>query len=199
MLSSSSMPIPISTATNIFSTLVWEIFKVPNLFWSQGSFKITILNHCLGKNQVYLKVTFRESTAANTFPFGLLKPIPPEPQAISSNHAGTSCWALKRKVVLLHMYYCLFKNYFKKLGNERQLTSASTFIRGCAIGLSAWGSKKEIALPILPQRPVRPILWTYSSIVEGRSTFITCWTFSISRPLAATDVATRTGHLPVRK
>ena len=48
-------------------------------------------------------------------------------------------------------------------------------------------------------RPVRPILWTYSSISFGRSKFMTCWTFLISSPRAATFVAIRTGQRPFLK
>jgi len=41
-------------------------------------------------------------------------------------------------------------------------------------------------LPRLPTRPVRPIRWTYSSIVPGRSKLITCFTLQMSSPRAAT-------------
>lgn len=83
--------------------------------------------------------------------------------------------------------------------HEDKLTSERTFTRERAIGVSDSGSKKDIALPVFPQRPVRPIRWTYSSMEEGRSKFTTCCTCSISSPRAATEVATRTGHFPVRK
>lgn len=52
---------------------------------------------------------------------------------------------------------------------------------------------------MFPQRPVLPMRWTYSSMLLGRSKFTTCCTSGMSRPRAATDVATRTGHLPERK
>lgn len=54
-------------------------------------------------------------------------------------------------------------------------------------------------LPTLPTRPVRPIRWTYSSISLGKSKLITWRTLGISRPRAATAVATRIGYSPVRK
>jgi len=40
--------------------------------------------------------------------------------------------------------------------------------------------------PRLPTRPVRPIRWTYSSMVPGRSKLMTCFTLQISSPRAAT-------------
>merc|ERR1719317_105568 len=56
--------------------------------------------------------------------------------------------------------------------------------------------KKEVANPRFPMRPVRPILWTYSSTSPGRSKLMTCFTFGMSKPLAATAVATMMGVWP---
>ena len=41
-------------------------------------------------------------------------------------------------------------------------------------------------VPILPTRPVRPIRCTYSSQSLGKSKLMTCFTFGISKPRAAT-------------
>lgn len=76
---------------------------------------------------------------------------------------------------------------------ERTLTSER------ARGVSDTGSKKDTALPMFPHRPVLPMRCTYSSMCLGMSKLTTCWTWSMSSPLAATDVATKTGHWPVRK
>ena len=46
--------------------------------------------------------------------------------------------------------------------------------------------KNDVANPVWPTRPVRPIRWTYSSISLGISKLITCFTFGISKPRAAT-------------
>ena len=53
--------------------------------------------------------------------------------------------------------------------------------------------KKEVANPRFPTRPVRPMRCTYSSMSLGRSKFTTCFTLGMSRPRAATAVATRKG------
>uniref|UniRef100_A0A8W7PSX2 Uncharacterized protein n=1 Tax=Anopheles coluzzii TaxID=1518534 RepID=A0A8W7PSX2_ANOCL len=58
--------------------------------------------------------------------------------------------------------------------------------------------KKEVAVPRLPIRPVRPMRCTYSSTSAGRSKLITCFTFGMSSPRAATAVATRIGQRPQR-
>ena len=58
--------------------------------------------------------------------------------------------------------------------------------------------KNEVASPKLPTLPVRPIRCTYSSMSLGKSKLITCLTFGISNPRAATAVATRIGVRPVR-
>lgn len=78
-------------------------------------------------------------------------------------------------------------------------TPERTLTRERATGVSDSGLKKDTARPVFPQRPVLPMRWTYSSMLLGRSKFTTCCTCSMSRPLAATDVATSTGHWPVRK
>ena len=57
--------------------------------------------------------------------------------------------------------------------------------------------KNEVAHPVLPARPVRPIRWTYSSTSDGKSKLITWRTFEMSNPLAATAVATRIGAWPL--
>ena len=59
--------------------------------------------------------------------------------------------------------------------------------------------KNEVAHPVLPARPVRPIRWTYSSTSDGKSKLITWRTFEMSNPLAATAVATRIGAWPLWK
>lgn len=53
--------------------------------------------------------------------------------------------------------------------------------------------KNEVARPRFPTRPVRPMRCTYSSISLGKSKLITCFTFEMSSPLAATAVATKLG------
>lgn len=83
--------------------------------------------------------------------------------------------------------------------NEISQTPKRTLTRERAKGVSGSGSKKDTALPVFPHRPVLPMRCTYSSMSFGRSKFTTCWTSSMSNPLAATDVATSTGHWPVRK
>uniref|UniRef100_W8C5Y1 Protein cappuccino n=1 Tax=Ceratitis capitata TaxID=7213 RepID=W8C5Y1_CERCA len=59
--------------------------------------------------------------------------------------------------------------------------------------------KNDVATPRLPIRPVRPIRCTYSSTSEGRSKLITCFTCGMSKPRAATAVATKMGQSPERK
>jgi len=44
----------------------------------------------------------------------------------------------------------------------------------------------QMLLPRLPTRPVRPIRWTYSSMVPGKSKLMTCFTLQMSSPRAAT-------------
>ena len=57
----------------------------------------------------------------------------------------------------------------------------------------------EIARPLAPARPVRPMRCTYSSPERGMSKLITRSRSSISRPRAATSVATSTLLPPWRK
>jgi hypothetical protein len=57
----------------------------------------------------------------------------------------------------------------------------------------------ETAIPALPARAVLPILWKYVRGSSGKSKLITWLTFVMSRPLAATSVATRTATDPSRK
>src|SRR5438128_9859582 len=58
---------------------------------------------------------------------------------------------------------------------------------------------RETAIPATPARAVLPILWKYVRGSSGRSKLITWLTFVMSRPLAATSVATRTATDPSRK
>ncbi len=53
-------------------------------------------------------------------------------------------------------------------------------------------SASVIATPSRPARPVRPMRCTYASGEDGTSKFTTCDTCSMSRPRAATSVATST-------
>lgn len=48
----------------------------------------------------------------------------------------------------------------------------------------------------LPTLPVRPIRCTYSSMLLGKSKLMTCFTFLMSNPRAATPVATRMFLVP---
>ena len=64
------------------------------------------------------------------------------------------------------------------------------------------GTKKEVARPSCPARPVRPIRCTYESKSSGelgRSKFTTWATPLTSIPRAATSVATKTGLRPALK
>ena len=56
--------------------------------------------------------------------------------------------------------------------------------------------KKLVARPRLPILPVLPILCTYSSMSLGMSKLMTCFTLGMSRPRAATAVATMMGVWP---
>ena len=56
--------------------------------------------------------------------------------------------------------------------------------------------KKLVARPRLPILPVLPILCTYSSMSLGMSKLMTCFTLGMSRPRAATAVATMMGVCP---
>ena len=96
------------------------------------------------------------------------------------------------------------------------LASVNIFTRSATIPPSVLKSKKLVALPVFPTRPVLPILkreimvnlkdqtnmiylWTYSSTSFGMEKLMTCVTLLISKPLAATAVATRIGFLPLLK
>lgn len=83
--------------------------------------------------------------------------------------------------------------------NWNETTSDNTLTKLRASLSSFPGWKKEVAVPLLPIRPVRPMRCTYSSMSWGRSKLITCFTSGMSRPRAATDVATSTGARPLLK
>lgn len=147
------------------------------------------------ENQTWLRVrveviTFLESVEPNVF-LGL-KPAPWLLKADSSNQGGTSCCACQeRKTQAVITSWEPIR--------AQSLTLDRTVTRERANPPSTSGSKNDTALPTFPQRPVLPIRWTYSSMSFGRSKFTTCWTSGMSRPRAATEVATRTGHFPERK
>lgn len=56
----------------------------------------------------------------------------------------------------------------------------------------------DTATPLRPARPVRPIRWMYVSVLGGKSKLMTNCSRAISRPLAATSVATRIYSFPSR-
>lgn len=141
-------------------------------------------------------VTFLESVEAKVFPDRIIPELPEPLKAHSSNHGGTVCWACQSNAACsdsddVSRPCCRWRAAAFTL--DRMVTRARA---SCP---SESGSKKATALPVLPQRPVLPIRWTYSSMLLGRSKFTTCWTSGMSRPRAATEVATSTGHLPERK
>jgi hypothetical protein len=60
------------------------------------------------------------------------------------------------------------------------------YVRPQTIPCTVYSINYTRRLPRLPTRPVRPMRWTYSSISPGRSKLMTCLTWGISRPRAAT-------------
>ena len=60
-------------------------------------------------------------------------------------------------------------------------------------------STSAIASPLLPALPVLPIRWIKSSALKGSSWLITQGMSGISKPLAATSVATKASMLPLLK